>query len=127
MNTRGLSSFAARRSCDTTCTVVYNVLAEQDDGSATVTPYPLTLKASIVPLQPVDVQRLREAGIEVQNGVSIMISEALEERPESITADGKSWRILSWSFVPAYENESGNPVGTVVAVCDEIRVNSAEV
>ena len=59
------------------------------------------------------------------NGVSIMITDALEERPEKLVADGRSWRILTWSFISAYENESGNPVGTVVAACDEIRVTPA--
>ncbi|MFA5423643.1 MAG: hypothetical protein WC374_07260 [Phycisphaerae bacterium] len=124
---RGLPSLAARRIADSTCDVIYNTLTPDDDGSSTVTTVILTLKASIKPLQPVDIKRLREGGIEVQEGVSILISEALEERPEQIEADGKKWRILSWSFIPAYENESGNPIGTVVAACDEIRVEPAEV
>jgi hypothetical protein len=116
---------AARRIADSTCDVIYNTLTPEDDGSSTVTPVTLTLKASIKPLQPVDIKRLREGGIEVQEGVSILISEALAERPERIEADGKKWRILTWSFIPAYENESGNPIGTVVAACDEIRVEPA--
>lgn len=126
MNLRGLQSMAARRYADITCDVVYNLLVPNDDGSSTVTPLLMPLKASIKPLQAVDIQRLREGGIEVQEGVSIMIAEALEERPERIEADGKKWRVLSWSFIPAYENESGNPVGTAVAMCDEIRVAAAE-
>jgi hypothetical protein len=85
-----------------------------------------TLKVSIHALQPVDIQRLREGGIEAQEAVSILISDALDDRPERITANGKSWRILTWSFIPAFENESGMPVGTVVAVCDEIRVAAAQ-
>jgi len=125
MMLRGLPSLAARRIADSTCDVIYNALTPNDDGSSTVTTTALTLKASIKPLQPVDIKRLREGGIEVQEGVSILISEALEERPERIEADGKKWRILSWSFIPAYENESGNPIGTVVAACDEIRVEPA--
>ena len=124
---RGLPSLAARRYADTTCDVIYNTLTPDDDGSSSVTTVTLTLKASIKPLQPVDIKRLREGGIEVQEGVSILISEALAERPEQIEADGKKWRVLSWSFIPAYENESGNPIGTVVAACDEIRVEPAEV
>jgi len=122
---RGLPSLAARRIADSTCDVIYNTLTPDDDGSSSVTTVTLTLKASIKPLQPVDIKRLREGGIEVQEGVSILISEALEERPERIEADGKKWRVLSWSFIPAYENESGNPIGTVVAACDEIRVEPA--
>ena len=127
MTLRGLPSMAARRIADSTCDVIYNTLTPEDDGSSTVTTTVLTLKASIKPLQPVDIKRLREGGIEVQEGVSILISEALEERPERIEADGKKWRVLTWSFIPAYENESGNPVGTVVAMCDEMRVEPAEV
>jgi hypothetical protein len=126
MNLRGLPSMAARRIADTTCTVTYNLATPLDDGSATIIPMDLTLKASIQALQPVEVQRLQEAGIEVVNAVSILMSEAWEERPDKLVANGRSWRILSWSFVPAYDNESGNPVGTVVAVCDEIRVTPAE-
>lgn len=125
MNDRGHMSLAAHRIADITCEVTYNTLVPQPDGSSTVTPVPSTLRASINALQPVDIQRLREGGIEVQNGVSIIISEALEDRPETIVADGKSWRILSWSFIPAHENESGMPVGTVVAMCDEIRIGPA--
>jgi hypothetical protein len=126
MMLRGLASFAARRYADSACNVIYNSLIPDDDGSAAVTEISLPLKASIKPLQPKDIERLQTGGIEVQEGVSILISEALEERPERIDADGKKWRILSWSFIPAYENESGNPVGTVVAMCDEIRVAAAE-
>jgi len=78
-------------------------------------------------LQPKDVERLQVGGIEVREGVSILISEALDERPERIEADGKKWRVLSWSFIPAYDDEAGNPVGTAVALCDEIRVTAATV
>jgi len=125
MNLRGLVSMVARRVADTTCDVTYNTLTPLDDGSCTVVPMTMTLQASIHALQPIDIQRLQTAGIEVRNGVSIVLSEALEERPEKIEARGKSWRILTWTFVSAYENESGNPVGTVVTVCDEIRVTAA--
>ena len=118
---------AARRYADTICNVIYNYLTPDDDGSAAVTETVLTLKASIKPLQPIDIERLQKGGIEVQEGVSILISEALEERPERVEADGKKWRVLSWSFIPAYENESGMPIGTVVAQCDEIRVTAAAV
>jgi hypothetical protein len=127
MMLRGLQSMAARRIADTTCDVIYNALVPEDDGSSTVTQVILTLKASIKPLQPKDIERLQIGGIEVREGVSIIISEALDERPEMIEADGKKWRVLSWSFIPAYENESGNPIGTAVAMCDEIRVLPAEI
>ena len=127
MMLRGLPSMAARRIADTTCDVIYNTLTPEDDGSSTVTPVTMTLKASIKPLQPKDIERLQVGGIEIQDGVSILISEALDERPEQIEADGKKWRVLSWSFVPAYENESGNPVGTAVAMCNEIRILPANV
>lgn len=124
---RGLASMAARRYADSTCNVIYNSLVPDDDGSAAVTEISLSLKASIKPLQPKDIERLQVGGIEVQEGVSILISEALDERPERIEADGKKWRVLSWSFIPAYDNESGNPVGTAVAMCDEIRVLPAAI
>ena len=127
MMLRGLPSMAARRIADTTCDVIYNTLTPEDDGSSTVTPVTMTLKASIKPLQPKDIERLQVGGIEIQDGVSILISEALDERPEQIEADGKKWRVLSWSFIPAYENESGNPVGTAVAMCNEIRILPANV
>ena len=126
MNLRGLASLAAHRATDTTCDLTYNTLVPQDDGSCEVTPTVMTLKASIHALQPVDIQRLQEGGIEIQSGVSILLSDALEERPEKIEADGKAWRVLTWAFIAAFENESGNPVGTVVAQCDEIRVTAAE-
>mgnify|MGYP006911567989 CR=1 FL=1 len=125
MMLRGLQSMAARRYADTAVDVIYNTLTDDDDGSAVVTETALSLMASIKPLQPVDIKRLREGGIEVQEGVSILIAEALEERPERIEADGKKWRVLSWSFIPAYEDESGMPIGTAVALCDEIRVAAA--
>ncbi|HNX82623.1 MAG TPA: hypothetical protein PKL77_10825 [Candidatus Omnitrophota bacterium] len=125
MNTRGLLSMTASRFCDETCDLIYNMLDPQDDGSCNVVPVTLTLAASIQPLQPIDIERLREGGIEIQSGVSIELAEALEERPERIEARGRAWRIQSWSFVKAYEDESGVPYGTVVAVCDEIRVAPA--
>lgn len=122
---RGLASMVARRYADSTCDVIYNSLTPDDDGSAAVTEISSPLKASIKPLQPKDIERLQMGGIEIQDGVSILISEALDERPERIEADGKKWRVLSWSFIPAYETDSGDTVGTAVAMCDEIRVTSA--
>jgi len=127
MMLRGLQSMAARRIADSTCNVIYNSLAPDDDGSAAVTETALSLKASVKPLQPKDIERLQIGGIEVQEGVSILISEALAERPERIEADGKKWRVLSWSFIPSHENDLGNLVGTAVAMCDEIRVLPAAV
>ncbi len=127
MMLRGLQSMAARRYADTTVDVIYLAVSLNDDGSADTTESALSLKASIKPLQPKDVERLQVGGIEVREGVSILISEALDERPERIEADGKKWRVLSWSFIPAYDDEAGNPVGTAVALCDEIRVTAATV
>lgn len=125
MNLRGLPSLAARRIADSTCDVIYNTLTPDDDGSSAVTEIPLTLKASIKPLQPIDIERLQKGGIEIQEGVSIVISEARAARPDRIEADGKKWRPRSWSFVSAYEDDSGNLIGTAAAVCDEIRVAAA--
>ena len=125
MNTRGLVSMTASRYCDEQCDLIYNMLDPQDDGSSVVVPVTVSLMASIQPLQPKDIERLQAGGIEIKNGVSIMIAEALEERPERIDARGKKWRVQSWSFEKAYEDESGNPIGTVVAMCDEIRVGAA--
>ena len=125
MNLRGLVSMVAHRVADTECDLTYNVLTPLDDGSCTVTPSVMTLMASIHELQPVDIQRLQEGGTEIKNGVSIVLTDALEERPEKLVARGRSWRILMWSFISAYDNESGNPVGTVVALCDEMRVGAA--
>lgn len=125
MMLRGLASMAARRYADTTVNVIYNTLTDDDDGSFIVTETATPLKASIKPLQPKDIERLQTGGIEVQEGVSILIAEASDERPERIEADGKKWRVLSWSFIPAYENELGDRIGTAVAMCDEIRVTAA--
>ena len=125
MNVRGLLSMVASRIADETCDCIYNINVPQDDGSSHVTPMPVTLQASIMPLQPVDIERLQAGGIEIQNGVSIEIAEALEERPDRIEARNRKWRVVSWSFEKAYEDESGIPYGTVVAICDEIRVEPA--
>ena len=125
MNMRGLVSMTASRYCDEQCDLIYNMLNPQDDGSCDVAPVTLTLAASIQPLQPKDIERLQAGGIEIKSGVSIMIAEALEERPERIEARGKKWRIAAWSFEKAYEDESGFPYGTVVATCDEIIVSPA--
>ena len=125
MNMRGLVSMTASRYCDEQCDLIYNMLDPQDDGSCDVIPVTVSLFASIQPLQPKDIERLQAGGIEIKSGVSIMIAEALEERPERIEAHGKKWRVKSWSFEKAYEDESGIPFGTVVAACDEIIVSPA--
>lgn len=125
MNVRGLLSMVASRIADDACDCIYNILIPQDDGSSLVTPMPVTLQASIVPLRPVDIERLQAGGIEIQDGISIEIAEALEERPDRIEALGRKWRVASWSFEKAYEDESGIPYGTVVAICDEIRAEPA--
>ena len=122
MNTRGLISMTASRYCDEACDLIYNILDPQADGSCEIVPVIVPLMASIQPLQPKDIERLQAGGIEIKSGVTIEIAEALEERPERIEARGKKWRVQSWSFERAYEDESGIPFGTVVAVCDEIIV-----
>lgn len=132
MNTRGLTGLASSRVADVTVTVVYNVLAPDengDDGSDVVTPFYEYPRGSIVALQPKDIQRLQEGGITVNNGISLLLRSAREDRPDKISVNNKLWRVVTWSFTYEYTEENGGSGstarGTVVAVCDEILTGAA--
>lgn len=116
MNTRGLQSMTASRIADTKCKVIYNISELQDDGSSESTSKPIYTYASIVPLQPKEIQRLREGGITVRNGVSIVLVNVQDLRPDRIETGTQSWRILTWTF----------DSGTAVAACDEISIEGTE-
>jgi len=129
MNTRGLTGLVSQRIADTLVDVVYNNLTEEEDGSSTVVPVIESLYGSVGALQPIQIQRLQESGIEVKDGVSLLISKAQEQRPEKIVINNKSWRVVNWSFVFEYEESNGGSGytnrGTVVAVCDAMLVGNA--
>jgi hypothetical protein len=128
MNTRGLTGMVSQRIADTSVDVAYNILTEQDDGSSFVLLDIDHLKGSILALQPKEIQRLQEGGIEVKNGISLLLSEAREDRPDKIQIDDKTWRVVNWSFSFEYVKILGSGFinrGTVVAVCDLITVGNA--
>ncbi len=127
MNTRGLQSMTAARIADVECEVLFNHSTPQDDGSSLNAVETIDTQASVVPLQPKDIQRLLEGGITVRNGVSIVLKNVPNQRPDKIIAESKSWRILNWTFVYAYDDideydEYVTEFGTIVATCDEISI-----
>jgi hypothetical protein len=102
----------ASRIADIKCKVLYNISELQDDGSSEDISKPLYTYASIVPLRPKEIQRLLEGGITVRNGVSIVLTNVQDLRPDKIVTDKNSWRVLTWTFMQ----------GTAVAECDEITI-----
>jgi hypothetical protein len=128
MNTRGLNGLVSSRVADTDVGVVYDILVEQDDGSSLNYPYTEELRGSVAALQPKDVQRLQVGGITIRNGVSLLVRKAREERPDKITVNNKTWRVVTWTYTYEYTEYCGGSGtidrGTVVAVCDEIMVGS---
>jgi hypothetical protein len=127
MNTRGLQSMTAARIADISCQVFYNHSTPQDDGSSLNAIETIDTMASVVPLRPQEILRLLEGGIIVRNGVSIVLTNVPNRRPDKIIADSKSWRILDWTFVYAYDDideydEYMEEFGTIVATCDEITI-----
>lgn len=123
MNTRGLSGMTTNRIADELVTLVYKVKDPQDDGSSIVTDYPITTMGSVVPLSPKEIERLEIGGITIRNGISIALATAPAYRPDYIlTSDNRKWRVVDWSFLEEYESGT-DPVGTVVASCDEVLVD----
>lgn len=125
MNTRGLQSMTASRIADVECQVIFNHSVLRDDGSSYNAVETINTMASVIPLQPKEIQRLQEGGITVKNGVSIVVKDVPDKRPDKIIANEKSWRIINWNFVFAYDDmdeydEAVAEIGTIVATCDEI-------
>jgi hypothetical protein len=117
----------AARISDVSCEVLFNHSTLQDDGSSLNTVETIDTMASVVPLQPKEIQRLLDNGITVRNGVSIVVTNVPNRRPDQIIADSKSWRILDWTFVYAYTDvdeydEYEEEFGTIVATCDEMTI-----
>ena len=128
MNTRGLTGLSSSRIADVDVDVIYNVLTDDDDGSSANDPITENLKGSVVALQPKEIQRLQEGGITVKNGISLLIKEAQEDRPDKIIVNNDSWRVVNWSFSFEYVDTIGSSEinrGTVVAVCDKILIGAA--
>ena len=126
MRTRGLTGLGSHRIADTVVGVVYNHLTLDDDGSSAIVEETEYLYASIQALQPKEIQRLQEGGIVLKNGVSMLIADARNDRPDKILYYSKKWRIINWSFSFEFVQENGGSGetyrGTVVATCDEIIV-----
>ena len=129
MNTRGLTGLASSRIADAPVSMIYNVLTLQDDGSSKNDPVIDELYGSVKALQPIEIQRLQEGGIEVKNAVSILVAGARKDRPDKIIAYDKTWRVVNWSFSFEYIISNGGSGhiarGTVVAICDEMLVGAA--
>ena len=113
MKTRGMQGLTANRISSETVTLNYPTYADSGDGSAVVTNVYLISPASVGALQPNDIQRLEKAGIIITGGVTIVIPSAPDGQPDSITHQGKVYRVVDWSPV----KENGN--NTVIATCDE--------
>jgi hypothetical protein len=117
MQTRGMQGLTANRISSETVTLNYPTFDDSaGDGSAVVTPHLLPYAASVGALQPNDIERLEKAGIIITGGVTIVIPKAPPGQPDSITHQGKVYRVVDWSPV----KENGN--NTVVATCDEMPI-----
>ena len=114
MNTRGLQAGVVSRITTETVTLVYNDEYDNGDGSARVTDDLVTSPASVVALQPKDIQRLEIAGIIIKNGVTIVLPGENYARPDRILRDEyTSYRVVMWSIAN----------GIIVATCDLIPID----
>ena len=119
MKTRGMQGMAANRISSETVTLNYPTFTDSGDGSAVVTPVYLISPASVGALQAKDIERLEKSGIIIKNGVTIVIPSAPDGQPDSITHEGKTYRVVDWSTVKENENN------TVIATCDEEPIQGA--
>jgi len=140
MNTRNLTGMSANRISSECVILEYETMINNNDGSFNVYPNRMERKASVGILQPKEIERLLAAGIECRNGVTIAISEAPENQPDTIYYNGKSYRVLKWSFDFAYNADNVdeefdeydeynmiiNRYGSVIALCDEITLPAAD-
>lgn len=123
MNTRGLSGMTTNRIADEDVTIVYKVKDPQDDGSSIVSDYPISVKGSVVPLPPKEIERLEVGGIVIRNGISIALAKAPALQPDYVlTADSRKWRVVAWTFIEEYDSGT-DPYGTVIATCDEVLID----
>ena len=114
MNTRGLQGGVASRICTELVTLEYNDEYDNGDGSSTVMVTPVASYASIVALQPKDIQRLEMAGIVVKNGITIVLPGENYAKPDRIITDEYSvYRVVLWSIAN----------GIIVATCDLITID----
>lgn len=114
MLTNGLLGLAANRICAEPVTLIYVREVDAGDGSADVTDVPVESLASVTALQPKDIQRLQFAGMEVKDGVTIVLPFGTP-RPDKIVHEEKTYRII------AYADQHG----ATVCTCDKITVGAA--
>jgi hypothetical protein len=116
MKTRGMQGLTANRIASETVTLNYSTYEDSGDGSAVVTPVETECAASVGALQAWDIERLEKAGIIIRSGVTIVIPEAPDTQPDTITHGSRNYRVVNWSG--KHENETY----TVVATCEEITI-----
>ena len=134
MNTRGLTGMASDRIASELVTLRYaHETDTYGDGSVVINYTDLLCSASVGILQPKDIERLEKAGIIIRNGVTIVITQAPENRPDTVIYEEKQYRIVQWSFDKEYASPSFDPYdlyatwyGTVIATCDEVPIQGAD-
>jgi len=117
MKTRGMQALTANRAASETVTLSYVTYLDSGDGSAVATPVLKEYSASVGALQRKDIERLEVAGIIIKSGVTIVIPEAPDEQPDTITHESTNYRVVDWS--DRIENDNH----TVVATCEEITIS----
>lgn len=134
MNTRGLTGLSTNRI--TSEIILLRYVHETDtygDGAVIINYTELLCQASVGILQPRDIERLEKGGIIIRSGVTIAIRQSPEKRPDTITYDGKAYRVVAWAFDKEYESASfdaydvdATNYGSVIATCDEITITGAD-
>lgn len=130
MNTRGLTGLSTSRIADECIILRYVEFDEYDDGSVDPIIKDYEKKGSVRILQPREIERLEISGVICRNGITAVIKDASEFRPDSVVHDGKEYRVINWSFDYEQEmsdgwDENTELIGTVVATCDEITIQGA--
>ena len=115
MTTHDLMGGVASRICDELVACVFVEKVENGDGSASTSRVPVSLMASVTPLQPKDLERLQMQGLKVQDGVTIVLPFGTAE-PDTIEREnGDAYRVVNFSDV----------AGATVCTCDKIVLGAA--
>lgn len=92
--TRDLMPYAFSRTLMDTVIFIFSSKTFNDDGSFDIVPEEIEKQARVIDLQPIEIERLRENGINLNKGKNISIVETLETIPDLIKINDELFRVI---------------------------------
>lgn len=115
-NTRNLLPYAITRARMSLAIFNFSEKVFNNDGSFTLNKTFEEIQSRIIELQPSDIQRLRENGVTITEGISVSIDRQLLTVPDSIEFNNKIYKVVSYTISEGASTFTGGIASGVLEV-----------